>query len=596
MFIRRTLKKDKESKKEYCSYQLVESYRTEKGPRQRILLTINKNYHLKEEEQKILTKCIEDHLNGTLSLIPYPEKVERLAKEFAKKLLIKSSLSSIEKKKEEFHSVDLESVDCENCRTIGLEHLIWETFQKLDLHEKLKELGFTKRQIEISAGIIAARLSYPGSERRAHRWLTNISAFDELLGTDLTHLSKKSVYQISDRLLSKKEALELHLEQKERTLFSLDETIVLYDLTNTYFEGRASSIKKAKRGHSKEKRRDCPLVTLGLVLNRHGFSRKSKIFSGNVSEPQTLKEAIEGLHSTSDKSSIIVLDGGLATEENLKWLKSQGYSYVVRSRKKAKDLPLEISYKKMEREKKEIFVAAIFDKEKEETILICNSREKQAKDKDMEDFLKKRLEVDLEKMRQGITKKRGEKKYERVLERLGRLKEKHKRIAYRYEIKVKTDKLKEKVTDITWECKEEDKKGSYFLRAYGLGMDEKFLWETYVMLSKVEEGFRALKSELGLRPIFHQIDRRVEGHFFISLLSFHIMQTVLFQLKEKDLNYFWETLRREMNAQTRITVKMKTKTGQVHIRATTNPTPFQKVIYKALNISEKPGNRLRAIF
>ncbi len=157
----------------------------------------------------------------------------------------------------------------------------------------------------------------------------------ELLGHDFGTTSLTRLYRVADQLYASKEALEAHLYATERSLFEFDETITLYDLTNTYFEGSGNANANAALGHSKEKRSDCPLVTLALVLDSSGFPKRSEVFAGNASEPKTLAEMLEKLiPGDRSQAPTVVLDAGIATEENIEWLVSKGYRYLVVSRKR----------------------------------------------------------------------------------------------------------------------------------------------------------------------------------------------------------------------------------------------------------------------
>jgi len=165
-------------------------------------------------------------------------------------------------------------------------------------------------------------------------WLGERSGLGDLLGVDLEAMSLSALYRISDRLLASKTALEDALFGRVQDLFGFTTTVTLYDLTNTYFEGEMAINPKAQRGHSKEKRTDCPLVTLGLVLDGSGFVRRSEVFAGNVSEGQTLAGMLDGLNAPA--GALVVMDRGIATEANLAWLRAQGYRYLVVSRERSR--------------------------------------------------------------------------------------------------------------------------------------------------------------------------------------------------------------------------------------------------------------------
>ena len=597
MFIRTTQKVDRKTSKEYTSYQLVESYRTEKGPRQRILLTICNAITLTPEERKQLANRIEELCIGAQNFISVPLHIEEFAHVFAKQLINGKIREQKEKStndnERKFVSIDINNIQHENPRSIGLEHICLETIRKLNLNKILSDLGFTTRQIEVIFGVIIARLAGCGSELEAHQWLQNKTALEELLETDFSQLSKKTVYSASDLLLRKKNQIEKHLADREAELFNLDSTIVLYDLTNTYFEGRSERIGKAKKGRSKEKRYSNPLVTLGLALNSEGFPLNSDIFEGNISEPSTLKQIIHNLNRAATQKPIIVLDAGIATNENIHWLREHNYPYIVCSKHKF-DIPEELSFEVVSKKNDKIVKAArIDDPEGKETILVCHSESKEESEIDWQKTTQKKFEDELVSLNEGLSKKGRMKGYQRICEKIGRLKNNYCRIAQYYKINVETDSQKLNATNIHWEIDEKAIikrfSGNYCLRSYGLDWDDNKLWHTYIMLTRVEEAFRCLKNDIGLRPIYHQIDRRVDGHIFITLLSYHIMQVIQHSLRQKEIYISWKRIREEMRTQVRVTTSAPTKEEQLlRVRGTTSPVPIHQKIYKALNLTQKP--------
>jgi transposase len=292
------------------------------------------------------------------------KEIETLAKKYARKIL-RSQPSEIALKSKnreykytpDYQTVDINSLENEDARTIGAEYVVYHTIKELGIDEELLKLGFNKEEVKVAIGIITARLVDPISERATHIWLQNISAIDELMDTDFSNLSQDRVYKISDKLLRNKPEIERYLSWKESSLFNLQEKIILYDLTNTFFEGSGKYNKKARFGRSKEKRVDCPLVTLGPVLNSNGFPKMSKVFEGNVSEHKTLENMIQELSCREPLfKPIIVLDGGIATEGNIKWLKERRdyYSYLVVSRKKIKDITSNIDIVTVKEDKERV--------------------------------------------------------------------------------------------------------------------------------------------------------------------------------------------------------------------------------------------------
>jgi len=598
MFIRKVTQNNKKNKQKYHTFKLVESVRTERGPRQRDILNLGTNFKLPQKLWKDLANRIEEIIIGQSTLLDYPEEIETLAKKYGKKIIKQQSSVVIEKKEEpDYQTVDINSLENEQPRTIGAEHVVYNTLQELELDQKLESLGFNKRQMEAAIGVISGRLINPGSERATHIWLQDISSIDELMDTDFSNLSQDRVYKASDMLLSKQKEIEEHLCWKERTLFNLEEKIILYDLTNTFFEGSGVYNDKACFGPSKEKRTDCPLVTMGLVLDNNGFPKRSTTYDGNVSEPGTLKSMI---HDLSDEKLLIkptiVLDAGIAIEDNIKWLKDNQYFYVVVSRKKKKDIPANIDLVTV-KEKNGTIIKSALVKNEDEVELYCHSIRKEKKERSIKNAFYQRFEEELKKVQSALSKRNGVKRYDKVIERIGRLKERYKRVAHRYKVTIKKDPKTKNAADINWHLKEKGiNEGVYWLRTNKIELKEQQIWNIYNMLTDIEDAFRCMKSDLGLRPVNHQKEYRVDGHLFITVLAYHILHTIRFKLRLKGIHHSWNTIRTLLSTQVRITTMMKRKDGKViHIRKSSQAELSYKKIYDALNISYKPGKTLKTI-
>ncbi len=406
-------------------------------------------------------------------------------------------------------------------------------------------------------------------------------------------MSLDSLYQVSDQLWKHKEAIEAHLYQQERDLFGFNETITLYDLTNTFFEGEAKANPQAQNGHSKEKRSDCPLVTLGLVLDGSGFPRKSQIFPGNVSEPQTLQTMLQGL--SSQPGSTVILDAGIASEENIEYLIEHHYKYIVVSRKRKRAFDDDKATVIKDLPGQTVKVQRVVVEETGEIELYCHSELREKKEQAMQDGFAEKYERALHSLQTGLSKKGTTKKYTKVLERLGRLKEKYARAAQHYEVTVTADEAQQKAISIEWKRVEKSHSqathpGVYCLRTNLTDWDEKTLWRTYTMLTDLESVFRSLKSELGLRPVYHHKEERVNGHIFITIIAYHLVQTLRVQLKSQGCHDSWQTIRRKMENQQRITVTLQREDGKtIHLRKATKADPQQSIIYNMLGISAQPG-------
>ena len=608
MFIRRVPHRNRKNRKEYHTYKLVESIRTERGPRQRDILNLGVSFDLPTEQWKDLANCIEEIITGQETLIDYPKAIRTLAKRYARKIIREQAyvIDAGEDIPPDYATIDINSVEDEDARTVGAEYVVYETIKELGIDKKLKELGLNRHQVAACLGVIAGRMIVPGSERATHYWLQNVSALDELMGGDFSNLSLDRVYKVSDRLLKHKDTLEDHLRRTESQLFVLEEKIILYDLTNTFFEGTGKYNPKARYGRSKEKRSDCPLVTLGLVLDMNGFPKNSRIFEGNVSEPKTLETMIIGLAGgeITENSLIkptIVLDAGIASEKNVLWLKDKHYPYIVVSRKKKKEIPSDVTMIAVKEDDKTntVFVQAGLAKNQEtdELELYCHSIDKEKKEESIKNKFQQRFEDELLKARNALNLRNGTKRYDKVIERIGRLKEKFKLVSHRYNVSIEKNTETDKAKNITWSRKKTEKtSGVYCLRTNRKDLNEQQIWDIYTMLTDIEDAFRCMKSELGLRPIYHQKETRCDGHIFITLLAYHLLHTIRFKLRQKGVRFCWTTIRRQLSTQVRITTTMKREDGKViSIRKSSKAEPPHQAIYDALNLSYQAGRRVKTI-
>ena len=601
MYIRRTSIKSRKDGSHYYSYRLVESKRTEKGVRQQTLLNLGADFALPREQWPDLTKRIEGILSGQQSLFDVDSDIEQLSQSYASRIIASyQDVESIED--DDFREVDLDSLEMSRPRSVGVEHVTLEALRLLDLDSKFKELGFNGPQTAAAIGTIIGRCCAPGSELATHTWLQERSGLGELIDHDFNNLSLYGLYQVSDQLLKKKAAIEEHLYERQRSLFGLQETITLYDLTNTYFEGQSKANAYAARGHSKEKRTDCPLVTLGLVLDSSGFPRRSHVYKGNVSEPTTLAEMLrdlEGRHVSTGLKPTVVMDAGIATEDNIAWLRQHQYPYLVVSRKKHREFDEESSVVVKKDDECTVRVQKVFDEETQETLLYCHSSQREKKDQAIDDRVTSRLEEALHKLEGGLHKKQSIKKYDKVMVKIGRLREKYSRASKQYTISVEKDDTTGNATKITWqrqavENTTDSYPGVYCLRTSHADWDESLLWNTYTMLTDLEAVFRSLKSELGLRPIHHQITDRVAGHLFITVLAYHLVHTIRFKLKQKKISSSWSSIRKLLSTQCRVTVSMLCRNGStVHVRKSTRPEQGQQEVYSALGIKSHPGQTIK---
>jgi len=602
MFIRRTPHTSNKNGKKYHTYKLVESYRTERGPRQRVLFNLGANFNLAEEEWKDFADRVECIISGQASVFPISEDAEKLAQKYARQIIRRHGHISPSSEKEaksgtDFQTVDIGSLESEQVRSVGGESVVLGAIRELELDKKLDELGFNRPQAEAAIGVIAARLLAPASERATHLWLQNSTSLDDLLDASFQSLSQDRVYKVSDMLLRNKAAIEQHLADRERNLFNLEEKILLYDLTNTFFEGTCKFNKKGKFGVSKEKRSDCRLVTLALLTDADGFPKKSEFFEGNVSEPGTLSKILPSL-STSAKKPIVVADAGIGTEENIQWLRDNGYHYIVVSRKRKMDIPAGLEMTEVRSSKQRTISAAVHVNECAETEVYCHSTAKEIKERQIKSRFERRFEDELKKVHAALFMKNGTKKYEKVIERIGRLKERHARVAHRYEISVEKDEASGNAIRVEGVMKEHDgaPAGYYMIRSSIVGGSEREIFDIFNMLLNIEDAFRSMKSELGLRPVHHQIEFRCDGHLFITVLSYHVLNSIQTKLREADIFHNWATIRSRLASHYRLTTSMKRSDGKMlYIRKASKPEECHKLIYDALGLSHQPGGICKTI-
>ena len=600
MFIREIIKQNKGYKKKFIYHALMESYRTERGPRQRMVLSLGK-LNLPRDMWKHLANRIEEIVANQQNLYPTDEEIESLAQHYAALLLGKRMKAEEVKKEPEetphYEEVNVNTVTTGHCRSIGAEYVSLSILKKLGFPEILSRLGFTEKQSKIAQLLIVGRMVYPSSEWRTYHWAKQLSAIDELLGFELKGISHNQLYKVSDHLLEHKKEIEEQLVHQERDLFSLNEKIILYDLTNTYFEsGVGKSKKKRYGGHSKEKRNDCPLVTLGLVLDEVGFPKRSMVFEGNVKEWDTLLVMLKELDRDGDKSKrkTVIIDAGISTEDNLKALCELGYDYICVARNKPlQEFPQEgFVTLKHNRDNK---VEARMVQNDNEVVLCCRSFRRKRKEISMRTRFQERFETDMKAVLDGLHKKGGTKRYSKVLERIGRLKEKHSRIAQYYEIEMEREA--DKVVNIHWKLKSDVKiderfSGTYFLRTSRTDLTEKEIWLLYILLTELEDSFRSMKSELGLRPNNHQLDKRIDGHIFITVMAYHVVNSIQWLLHQKDIYMQWDTIRTFLSNQIRVITEMKNREGKrILVRNTSEPERFHRLISSALNIPGKPLKR-----
>jgi transposase len=403
----------------------------------------------------------------------------------------------------------LKSVRNRDVREIGGEWLCYQALEQLKMGDFLSNPGWEEKEVCLAQTHIISRAVYPASELRTADWIRENSSVCELTGYPVEEISKDRLYRISLLLYREKAKLETYLSLRTNELFDIEDKIILYDLTNTYYEGRMVESRIAKYGRSKEKRNDAKLIVLALVVNPEGFIKYSSILEGNISDSSTLPGMIDELRlktSGGAKKAIVVIDAGIATESNLEILKEKGYDYLCVSRSTMKNYRLQGESNEVivtDRLNRKITLQKVTSGKDGDYYLKVESETKKRKESSMNDRFREGFETGLQKIAASPTKKGGVKQEDKVYERIGRLKQKypsiHRHFEIRCEVAVETKKkessgAKEKaeekrvVTSLTWKVKEDReinaRSGVYFLRT-SPNDSENILWRSYNTIREI---------------------------------------------------------------------------------------------------------------
>jgi hypothetical protein len=454
---------------------------------------------------------------------------------------------------------------------------------------------------------IISRMIHPSSELETSRWIENESSLSEILSLQKTPDHRK-LYEAARTLYGQKEKVEDFLYQHFSSKHPDRMRLCLYDLTNFYFEGRKECSTLAQFGRSKEKRSDAKLISLALLTNGQGFIRRSKIYSGNISEPSTLQEVISSLEADSKKDAglfdskpVAVMDAGIATEENLEFLRDKGFDYICVSRSSLQDYSLaESGCKTVFDNRKhpiEISIATPEGKKAGDLYLYVKSDMKQKKEQSMNSKLTKRFVQELENIKSSLSKKRGVKQEGAVNQRLGRLRQKYPSISKLYTIELKVDENKT-VRDIIYERTKPDREaGVYFIRSSQNRLTEELIWEIYNILREIESTFRCLKTDLDIRPIHHQKDQNTEAHIFTGIVAYQLVHAIRCAMKKEGITHSWRRIRNIMSSQTTVTTRMKLENNDsIVLRNVTRPNREQTKIYQALKFKQtNPKMKRKAV-
>jgi len=542
-------------------YRLVESFRNALGEsRQRTVLSVGFIDHLSSEQINQIQQGLNDRVEGQMTLFEDAE-VQTQIDSLYSRLIREKRIDRIHKdndKSKDWETIDLNSLKNKDVREIGSEWMTYQAIKELGIESYLTSRDWDSDKVNLAVSHLVSRAVYPASELKIVSFMTENSSVCELTGYPVESINRFKLYGISNSLYEEKSGLESHLSHRTNNLFDIKDTICIYDLTNTYFEGEKRRSSLARYGRSKEKRNDCPLVVLALVVNVEGFIKYSAIYKGNMSDSRSLPDMIDKLRVETSESAtraLVVMNAGITTEENLELIKNKGYDYicVIRSNlKKYKEIESSFPVTVRDNKDREITLQRVETEKDTEYYLKVTSPTKALKEHAMRNQFQVRFEEQLSNIARSLNKKGGVKKYDKVCERIGRLKQKYPSVHRMYSIELKKDK-KDICTSLVWhllphvEVQKKDEAGVYFLRTNLSETKEELVWTAYNCIRNIESSFRCLKSDLDLRPVFHKSDEASEAHLHLGLLAYWVVNTIRHKLKQHGIHSSWKEIVRIMN-------------------------------------------------
>jgi transposase len=591
MFIKPT--KKKVGNKTYVNHVLVESVATPKGPRHRVVCSLGSLAPAPAEEWLALAHKVEAALTGQPPLVPDPRVAALVAKAQAGRRGRRRPAGAAD-----LVAVHTDQVTVEAAREAGPVHVGHQVWQLLGVDTVLAQAGLSARTRVLTELMALNRLVWPLSEHAMPDWVRR-TALADILGEDFATLADEALYQTLDRLHPQRVAIERDLAERERSLFNLDARLFLYDLTSTYFEGQALANPQAKRGYSRDGRPDCKQVVVGLVLDRDGFPKAHEVFDGNRTDRTTVTEMLDALEERVGRTpgATVVVDRGMAFADNLQQIQERGYHYLVASRPGERTdhcdaFEEEAGWQELVRApsptnpaQRKTRVVVKRQVVGDEVHILCQSDGRAAKDRAIRDKHEQRFLADLRKLQTRVAQGKL-KAPAKIHEALGRLKERYPRVARYYALGYDPA-----TGAVTWAEHTEKKAvasrldGGYLLKTDRLDLTDEEIWRTYILLTRVEAAFRAMKSPLAERPIFHHLAHRVQTHIFLCVLAYHLLVAIEKRFLEAGIHTSWATLREELRTHQVVTVVLPASNGDVlKIRRGSTPESRHKAIYATLGI------------
>ena len=595
----------KHSKTGRC-LQLLESYRPAGGgsPRHRVVASLG-DAEIPETWWDAIAALVGNSLADTPLLLPPGLPAEGLA-------WVDRIVQGIERQRRDepyageqsLDGVLADRVEHSHCTALGPLVAGLHAWRSLGMDGLLAGLGFNRAQLQAACALILGRLVEPMSEHAFYQCLPH-SSFPDLLGQDVCGGGVQRYYRLGDQLLSRRGEIEAGVRDRLGRHFGLERTIFLYDLTNFHFEGACKGNPKAARGINKQKRNDCPQVVVGVVFDEFGFEVLHRTFAGNTSDSTTLSSMAEALHRASVEECLfmpgaptVVVDGGLATKDNLAELRRLGFHYLVNDKRNRRSAWLDLfrqgGFQPVgERKDSEQVLVRHVDLPAEdlgpgvdERVVLCKSSGRRNKELAIRSNAEERFLKDVEALSKRL--KAGRLKTAGGAERaLGKMLGRHPRVARFYATSIipgNSPSLHWRRNDQRWTA-EDELAGCYALRTDRRDLGGEALWRLYMTLCRAEDGFQTVKSDLGLRPGFHRLEERVDAHVFITVLTYQVLRFILHTLERQGDTRSWYTLRHILATHCYATIHLPLKDGTVHrLRKPGRPEACQWDIYHKLGI------------
>jgi transposase len=562
--------------KRHSYWSLVETVRTPDGPRQRTLCYLGE---LNDSAQARWLKTIEvfNEQGESQQLKLFPSEIEPPAND------------------PDVAQVLVKQVRLERTRQLGPCYLGWELWRRLKLDEFFEQTidtdGADVAWSRVAAILGINRLCAPGSELAIEqRWYPG-TALGDVLHIEEGKINDTRLYRCLDRILPQKTKLEQHLKQRYGELFDAEFDVMLYDLTSTYVEGAAEANPMMRRGYSRDHRPDCLQLVLALIVNPEGLPCSYEVFNGNRADVTTLEVILRTVERKYGKARRIwVMDRGVVSEANLAAIRKRDGQYLVgtpRSRMKEFEQALkeEASWEQV---RDEVQVKLIPIPGGQETFILCKTQGRQQKEQAIRDRFATRMEKALKALYQQVKAGRL-KNRDKIHVRIGRILASHPQVADLYTVAVKEESGQLRVE---WSAKQdqqqwrETREGAYLLRTNLTATTASELWEKYMQLTEVEAAFRALKSELSIRPLFHQLERRVKAHVMVAFLGYSLWVTLKHLLRRKQSEWSAARALAELTTLQSADIVLPTIDGrEIRLRRITEPTAQQKHLLNQLSIT-----------